>query len=61
MRISPIYTPQNIISNPPHTTNHPMMEVVGNYMQEFKANKIGDKYIYDRYLFKYIHYFCSVF
>lgn len=48
MRISPVYTPQNLVINPPHITNHPMLEVINTHMQEFEANKIGDKYIFNK-------------
>ena len=37
MRISPVYTPQNLVINPPHITNHPMLEVISTHMQEFEA------------------------
>jgi len=39
MRISPVYTPQNIINNPPHITNHPMLEHTNIRTPEFKANE----------------------
>lgn len=39
MRISPIYTPQNIINNPPNITNHPLFEHFQMRSQEFKANE----------------------
>ena len=39
MRITPIYNPQNIINNPPHITNQPILEHLYCHNQEFKANE----------------------
>ena len=39
MRISPVYTPQNIVNNPPQITNHPVMEYLNSHVQEFKSNE----------------------
>ena len=40
MRISPVYTTQNLISNPPHISNHPMLEIIEtSYTQLRKSDQ----------------------